>query len=216
MLVGDDRFHRRILLGQLCVEPIQRRNDARIWIVQPLRKLDDERSRQRPSRKISEHVLAWLGLAVVGTEQPVSQPVGDESCTAAFSYSFGDAPQVLDKDDPQGDRDRPKLANGQRLDTLVGGNETAQQLCIEATVGVRHESPGDAQDARIAGKRPCGELGKLSIEPGRQVRADGADLPLDQMVVVNQPLRRRCDGLISRDRRGNGLMGSEKDIRIVG
>ena len=167
--------------------------------MKPLRQLDDKRSRQRPTFKTSKHRLASLRFAAIGTEQPVSQPVGDQSCVAAVSNALGDAPQVLDKDDPQGDRDRPQLADGQRLYFLVGGNEAAQHLGIEATIGVGYECPGHAQDTRIAGERPGGQLRELSVETGRQVRADGTDLPLDQMVIVDEPLSCRCDCLISRD-----------------
>ena len=82
-------------------------------------------------------------------------------------------------------------------------------------VGVRDEGPGEAEDARIAGERPVGELRQLAVVAGRQVVADLADLLLDEVVVVEQPLGGRRDGAPFADRVGDGAIGGEQHARVV-
>ena len=61
-----------------------------------------------------------------------------------------DAPQVLDQHDAQRDGDGPQLADGERLDLLVGPHVASQRFGIEQAVGVGDERPGEAE-ARAAG-----------------------------------------------------------------
>ena len=59
-------------------------------------------------------------------------------------------PQVLDQHDAQRDRHRPQLADPEGLLALVRLHEATQRLGVEPAVGVRHEGPSDAEDARVA------------------------------------------------------------------
>ena len=90
-------------------------------------------------------------------------------------------------------RDRPELADRQRLHVLVGAHEAAQHLGVEVAVGVGDEGPGEAEHARIAGERTVGQLRQLPIVAGRQIGADFANLPFDEVIVVDQPLGGRRD-----------------------
>ena len=76
---------------------------------------------------------------------------------------------------------------------------------------MRNVGPRDAEDARIADERPGGELGQLPIEARRQIVLDLADLLLHQMVVVDQPFRRRRDGVAFAHRGGDGAIGLEQN-----
>src|ERR1700676_874755 len=64
------------------------------------------------------------------------------------------AAEVFHEYDPQRDRHRPQLADGQWLNALIGAHETAQCFRIESAVGVRDECPGHAEYAWITDKRP--------------------------------------------------------------
>src|SRR5271154_1888986 len=109
----------------------------------------------------------------------------------AFGPAAGNAlrrtPQVLYQHDAQRDSDGPQLTDGQRLYALVSLDEAAQQLWVEAAVGVGDECPGDAKHARIASQRAIGELGQLAIVPRRQILMDLPDLLFNHVVVVYQP-----------------------------
>jgi hypothetical protein len=48
-----------------------------------------------------------------------------------------------------------------RLDGLIRAHEAQQQFRIEAAVGVRDESPGNAEHPRETGEWALGELGQL-------------------------------------------------------
>ena len=78
-------------------------------------------------------------------------------------------------------------------DLLVGAHEAPQRLGVEAAVGVGDKGPGHAEHPRISGERPVGELGQLPVVARRQIVADLADLLFDDVIVVDQPFRRRRD-----------------------
>ena len=162
------------------------------------------------------------GLAATGSaspsptsEQAVGQGVGLLARRSAADDALGRAPQVLDQHDPQRDRHRPELADRERLHALVGAHEAAERLRVEAAVGVRDERPGQAEDARIALEGPFRELGQLAIEAAREIVADLADLLLDDVEVVDQPLGGRRDGAFLADRRADGAIRGEQHPAVV-
>ena len=57
---------------------------------------------------------------------------------------------------------------------------------------MRNKGPGQAEYARIAGERSIGELGQLPIVAGRQRGADFANLPLDEVIIIDQPIGCGC------------------------
>ena len=108
-------------------------------------------------------------------------------------------------------RDRPEFADRQRLHLLVGAHEAAQHLGIEVAVGVGDEGPGQAEHPRISGERSVGQLRQLPIVAGRQGGADFANLPFDEVIVVDQPFGRRRDGAALIDRAGDHAVGMRAD-----
>ena len=82
-------------------------------------------------------------------------------------------------------------------------------------VGVGDECPGDPEDTRVAGERSARELRQFPVEPRGQVGADLADLGLDDVVVVEQPFRRRGDRLPTADGGGDRAVGGEQYRLIV-
>ena len=111
----------------------------------------------------------------------------------AFVDLNGEATHVFDQHDPQRDRHRPKLTDGERLHALVGAHEPAERLRVEETVGVSDIGPGESEHARIARERAIGQLRQLPVIAGWHVVTDLADLRLDDVVVVDEPFRRRHD-----------------------
>ena len=130
-------------------------------------------------------------------------------------HLFGQAAPVLDQDDAQRDGHGPQLADGQRLHTLVGGNEAPQGVRIDMAVGMRDKGPGKAKYARVSGEGTLAELGQLAIVARRQVIADLADLRLHQVVVVQQPFGRGHHGPAALQLRRAGPVGREQYFGIV-
>ena len=94
----------------------------------------------------------------------------------------------------QRDRDRPEFADLERGDVLIGAHETFEAVIVERAVGVGDQRPGNAVNARIAGKRPVDQLGQLAVVTRGQVLDDFACLLFDDVEIVEEPLAGRGDG----------------------
>jgi hypothetical protein len=77
------------------------------------------------------------------------------------------------------------------------------------------KGPGHAEDPRIAGEGSGGQLRQLPIVARGQIVANFADLLLDEVVVVEQPLGGRCDGTTLADRVCDGAIGFEQNRLVV-
>ena len=64
---------------------------------------------------------------------------------------------------------------------------------VDAPLGVRDQRDRQLVDARIAGERSAGELRQLAVVAARQALAHLADVLLDDVEVVEQPLAGRAD-----------------------
>ena len=76
---------------------------------------------------------------------------------------------------------------------------------------MRDERPGDAEYARIALQRSVGKLGQLTIEAAGKIVADFANLLLDYVKIVDQPLGGGCDRAFLADRGCDRSIGIEQD-----
>jgi hypothetical protein len=175
-----------------------------------LHELNGERSVQERLFALAKDRGDRLGGAPVHAQEPVGQAVGFLARGPAHPDAHRRAPQVLDQRYAQRDRDRPQLADRQRLNALVGAHEAAQYLRIEAAVGMRDEGPGHAENPRIPGERPACELRQLAVVAWRQIVADLADLLFDEVVVVEQPLGGRRNGPPFADRARDVAIGLEQ------
>ena len=151
----------------------------------------------------------------VHAQEPVGQGVRFLARGAARHDAARAAAKVLDEHDPQRDRDRPQLPDRQRLNALVGAHEPAQHLGVEATVRMRDKGPRHAEHPRIAGERSGGQLRQLPVVAGRQIVANLADLLLDEVVVVEQPLGGRRDCATLADRFRDGAIRLEQNRLVV-
>ena len=119
MLLADDRFSSGALLRKTLVQPGQRGRDSRVLIAQALKQPNDERRRQARRVEASKRRFRLLGWKSPDAEQAIGQGV----CLVASNPIAGDLlgrpSQVFDQDDAERDRDRPQLADGQRLNALI-------------------------------------------------------------------------------------------------
>ena len=129
---------------------------------------------------------------------------------------FGDAPEILDQHDPQGDRHGPQLADGQRLHRLVGEQVAAQRLGVEVAVRMRHQRPRRAKHPRQPGERPRRQLGQLRVVARRQVHADLAYLHVHEVVVVGQPFGGGGGVVAVPGCLRDGAVGAEQEHGVVG
>ncbi len=139
-------FQISALTMQPILEPAQQRGVAGIATAQPLGNLRGQDLGQLTVRE--PHLPASVHQRVC--RQPQVMRLAD---------LHGQPAHVLDQHDPQRDRYRPKLADHQRLDLLIGLHEAAQHGAGNEAVGMGDIGPGQFQYARIAGKGPSASFG---------------------------------------------------------
>src|SRR5271165_5182895 len=125
-------------------------------------------------------------------------------------------PQILNQDDLQRYRDRPKLTDREGLNFLIRVDVGNEDIGIETAVGVGNKRPRHAEDAGITSERAGDEFWELAIIARRQIGADLPDLPFHQMKIVDQPLSRRGDLAPIVDRLHDRPIGRQEDRGIVG
>ena len=199
------------LLLDALLEPLQLARHPRVEIAEAVGELDhDGRSERSVGRSASS---AAIGRAACRRPTPRTRSAISSarrrSAWRSTMRSVGPA-EVLDQHDAKRDGDRPQFADRQRLDALIGVDEAAEQVGVEAAVGVGDVGPRDAEDAREARKGTAGELGQLTIISRRQVAPDLENLLLDDVIVVEDPFRRRGDGVAGFDGCGDRTVGSEE------
>ena len=215
MLLPDGLLGGRAFGSQQALQAIERGRHGRVLIAQALEELDHARHRELRAGQPAEGRRRALGLLVAEAEQAVRQFVRLLPICPALHDYLGDTAKVVDQEDPQADGDRPELAEGQRLDLLVGRHQATKAVGVEPTVGVGDVGPRQTKDARIALQRSVRQLGKLPVVVGGQVVPDLAKLLLDDVEVVDQPLRGRGDGALVLDRLGQGTVRPQEDATVV-
>ncbi len=142
-----------------------------------------ERARQRRGHALPRgvdprHVRVGRAPGRAGGERLVREP-----------------PEVLDERELQHARPRPELADGERGDRLEGVQPAHELGAVEAAVAVADQLDRERVDAGVPRLLPRGELGQLAVVAAREVLADVPDLGGDEVVVVEEPLRRGGDEL---------------------
>ena len=216
VLEADRLLGRRPLGCQELLQPAEGGRDRRVLVAQTLEQLDPGRRRQRGARQPPQGCRRGLGAVLAETEQAVGELVGLLACRPAAHDLLREAAKVLDEEDPQADRDRPQLADRQRLDLLVGAHHAAQALRVEAAVGVRDVGPGETEDPRVSREMPRGQLRELAVVVRGQVVADLAELLVDDREVVDEPLGGRRDRPFVLDRTGEDAVRVDEDAAVLG
>ena len=126
-----------------------------------------------------------------------------------------DAAEVVDQRQAQHDRDRPKLAQLQRPDGLVGGDESAQAPRVDAAVAVGDELQRDRVNDGVAGRAAAKQLGKFLTVPLGQVAPGRPYLLLDKVEVVAQPLGGRSKTNLVFPLIRDQAVGIEEDTLVL-
>ncbi len=115
-----------------------------------------------PSRSLTT-VHDARGLQRREFEQFVGEFVGFFAFRARTGDGDGEAAQVFHEREAQSDRDGPQFADRERRDGLIGGDESAQRVCVETRVGVRDQRERDCVDPRIAFQFTFGEFWQFVV-----------------------------------------------------
>ena len=105
----------------------------------------------------------------------------------------------------------PEFAEREGTDRLVGGDECVEGRRVDAAVRMGDKLHRDAVGPRAVG----GEGGQLVEVGAGQKPAGGVDLLLEQVEVVEQPIRRRADASAPLVRCGEQLVGVNEHAFVV-
>ncbi len=216
VLQPDRLFSRRSLRRQKALEQAECRRCGWVLVAKPLEELDLARGRQGRAGQLPELGGRGLGGRLAEPQQAVRQVVCALAGFAAADDLLGQASEVLDQQDAQADGDRPELSERQRLHPLVRHHQATQALRIESTVGVRDVCPRETEDPRISLEGAVDELWQLAVVVRGQVVADLAELLLDDVEVVDEPLRGRRDRSLVLDRLGQLAVGLQEQAPVLG
>ena len=180
---------------QALFDPRERQRQRRALALQAAGELGDERPDHRRVRP--RHVGDRQDQALRVLHRDRRHLVGPEVGTVAVHAVGADpgrhAAQVLDEGQPHHDRDGPQLADGEGRHRLVGRHESAEALRVQPAVPVRDGLEREVVDPREPGRRPRGQARQFAAVARREVPPCRADLLLDQVEVVEQPLPGRRD-----------------------
>ena len=126
-------------------------------------------------------------------QDPFDRRVGRLEAVEPLHRPEGHAAHVLAEAEAEHGGNGPELANRERGGLLEGRHEPRGVLQVDPAFGVRDERDRQLVDARIAGERSAGELRQLAVVAARQAFADFADVLLNDVIVVEQPVAGGAD-----------------------
>ena len=142
-------------------------------------------------------------------DQALGARIGALQLIQALHGAQRHAAHALEQPQAQHCRHGPELADRERRDLLKRADEQIDVARVDPPLGVGDERDRELVDARIARERPAGELRQLAVVAAGEALAHLADVLLDDVEVVEQPLARGSDVHIAVGG------GGETRVRVV-
>ena len=182
-------------VGHPLLDPVERHGQCGAAPVQASGQFGHERAGDRGAGAghVGDDQHHVLGIALGGLVQQMGPVAGQPMVHSIAHHPHRHAPQVLDQGQPQHDGDGPQLTHLQGGDRLVGGHEPAQRFGVDAAVTMGDRLHGQVVDAWQARGFALVQRGQFAAVPLGKVATRGADLFLDQVIVVQQPFPGRGD-----------------------
>ena len=193
MLGDDDLLGVGAGLLKLALQPFQRPAGILRAVAQAIEELGGK-GRVLRMRGVARQDPGPVGI-VVGRQHAVGDLVGDLAHLPGAVDAHRDAAEVFDQHETQQRRQRPELADLQRFERLEALDDRLEHGRRDRAVGMLDIAPGDDESARQGGAIGKLERRQLAVETARQVAFDLKDGFFNQIIVVEQPLRRGRDRL---------------------
>jgi hypothetical protein len=191
----EEPGHGRAALHELLLDP--RQDERQRWRLplEPFEQLLDEGCRKVLVRlgELGEQMRQPPGRRVGRFEQLLGPGDRGVAVRAPPRDPRGHAAEVLQECQAQHDRKRPELAERKRLHLLIGRDVPRDGLGVHAAVQVGDQLEGHVVDPREPGICPAGQLRQLPAVLRRKVAPRERGLLLDEVEVVEEPLRRERD-----------------------
>ena len=199
------------------LEPGLDQGERRALGLKPGVEVLDERRRQghRGVGELGKHVDEAFGLFPGRGEDAIRPGDRRVPLLAAARDARSHAADILEQSQAQHDRKSPQLPEIERIDGLIGSQKRGGVVPVDAAVLMGDQIEGEFVDAGETCRRATDQSRQFpAVAPG-QVPAGQGDLLLDEIVVVEQPRFRRHDPLSRGGRRGDHLIGLEKDPLVL-
>ena len=213
----DQLLDRLARLGKSLLDPREGQGERCAVSLQQARQLGDERTHHRRvrARHVGDHENETLRIVLGDLQHLVGPRRGPAPVDRAPRDPGADTAQVLDQRQPQHDGNGPQLAERQRRHRLVGGHETRQAFGVDPAVPVGDRLEREVVHTRQAGRRAVREPRQFAAVPLGQVPPGRANLLLDEVEVVEEPLGCRCDASVRRDRLGQQVADFDQDAIVL-
>ncbi len=215
VLLGHHLVGRGALRSQMLVEPGQDRHDGEILAAKPLDELYGERAGQGGVAQASQDAVGTLDRPAAEAHQAIRRLIGPGPLLAGVDDQLRQASKVLHERHAKVDGDRPEFADGQRLDTLVGKDESPDCLHLEPAVGMGDVGPCQPVDTGIPREMARLDLRKQAVVAAWEVVPDATQLFVHDVEVVEDPLGGGCDLLLRHDRCGDVPVAGQKQVRVL-
>ena len=201
---------------QVLLDPGQRQRQRRPPPLQATDEFGDEGAghRRLRARHVGDHQNQVLRIILGGCRHPVRPIPGQIALVPASGDARTDPPQILDHRQAQHDRDRPQFAQPEIGDGLIGRHEAIERFRIDPPVAMRDGFQRNVVDTGMPGRRPGRQTGQFAAVAFRQMPLGGADLFLDQVEVVEQPLAGRGDPALFGGYRGQPPADTDQRVFV--
>ena len=182
------------VVGQAGADPFQHLGQGGAPPLQALRQFGDEGRLHRldRARHVGHLQDQVAGTLLGGIDHARGPFAGQLALLPGVDQARGQAAQVLDQGQAQHDRKCPQLAEGEHGALLVGADEMRQACFLDQAVALGDEFEAQVVNARLP---RCSQARQRAAVGARQVMARGADLLVDQVVVVEQRFGGRQGGI---------------------
>ena len=167
-------------------------------------------------RHVGDHQHHILGPRFRHLGQAVGPDVGEIHLEAVASDVLTHPAQVFNQRQTQHDRNRPQLAEAERLDLLVGRHVAAKAVDVDPAIAVGNGIQRNVVHTWQASGRSAAQARELAAVSTRQMPSRDRDLLLDQVDIVEQPIACRGDPPLRMRRCGQQRAGLIQRALIVG
>jgi hypothetical protein len=199
------------------LEPAIGEGEVRALPLKVAGELAQERSREGwiGARHVGQHQHQVSGIAFDHLHHALRPVICQVAVAPLGSHARRHPPQVFDQRQPQHDRDRPELAQVQRMDRFIRGDEAVQAVGFDPAIHVGDQLQGHRIGPRIASVRAARQPRQLPAVGRRQVSSGEPDLIFDEIEVVQQPFCRRGDPSLARHGGGHQMVGLDQDLLVL-
>ena len=204
-------------LTQRLLHPVQRQGQRRALALQAAGEFGDKGGGHRRcgAGHVGNGQHHAFDVSFRGFDQVFGPVIGQIALVGVGHDPGGHSPQVFDQRQTQHDRYRPQFAQRKRHHCLIGKNEAAQAFLIDSTVAMGDGLQRDVIDARQPRRRAVDQAWQLTAIAFGQVRSGGANVFLDQIVIVQQPFRCRRHSSAGHLRVGQRRAAAFEQLLVV-